>query len=223
MLRPLPSATPVPGPVVWLVRDADPLPAWVASGDALSEPEKSRAANLRHPLARSQFVRGRAILRSALALWLDVPPAEVPIRLSPDGKPFLDPAEVGREIHFNLSHTAGFALFGIGRRPLGVDIERADPRRDCDGLMRRYFTLPEQKQYFRLPAERRPQAFLRGWTCKEALLKAIGSGVRDLGNCRVDLDPAAPPAVRAAPGTVEWALEVGEAEPGVAWAVAAAK
>ena len=204
--------------LVWLVRDADALPEWVTDPDALTEAEKSRAANLCHPLAHSQFIRGRAILRAALALWLNVSAVEVPIRLTPDGKPFLDAADV----HFNISHTAGFALFGIGQRPIGVDIERANPQRDCDGLVKRYFTPPEQEQYFCLPESRRPAAFLRGWTCKEALLKAIGSGVRDLQNCRVNLNPDEPPAILAAPGEGLWELKTGEVEPGVAWAVASA-
>ena len=202
--------------LVWLARDADMLPKWVANGDVLSESEQARAANFRHPGAKSQFVRGRTILRSALALWLDTPPADVPIRLSPDGKPFVDsPA-----IYFNMSHTNGFALFGISRQPVGVDIETADPKRDCDGLMRRFFTPVEQEQYFRLEPSHRPAAFLRGWTCKEALLKAIGSGVRDLQNCSVDLDPNQPPAVLLAPGEFMWRLHAGEVEPGVAWTVA---
>ena len=68
----------------------------------------------------------------------------------------------------------------------------------------------------------RPRAFLQGWTCKEALLKAIGSGVRDLQNCRVYLNPDEPPAVIQSPGTGRWILAVGEVEPGVSWAVAEA-
>ena len=201
--------------LVWLVRDADTLPKWVADGDVLSESERARAADIRHRVAQSQFVRGRTILRSALALWLGEPPAHVPIRLSPDGKPYVDSTPV----HFNMSPTAGFALFGISRRPIGVDVESADPKRDCDGLMRRFFTPVEQEHYFRLEQEQRPLAFLRGWTCKEALLKAIGSGVRDLQNCSVSLDPQCP-AVLLAPGDSTWTLHAGEVEPGVAWAVA---
>ena len=204
--------------LVWIVRDADAPPEWVTDPDALNEAERSRAANLRHPLAHSQFVRGRAILRSALALWLNVAPRKVPIQLTPDGKPYLDAADV----HFNISHTAGFALFGIGRRPIGVDIERANPQRDCDGLVKRYFTPPEQEQYFLMPESRRPAAFLRGWTCKEALLKAIGSGVRDLQNCRLNLNPDEAPTILAAPGEGFWELKTGEVELGVAWAVATA-
>jgi 4'-phosphopantetheinyl transferase len=202
--------------LVWLVRDTDTLLKWVANSDVLSESEQARAANIRHPIAKLQFARGRTILRSALALWLDELPAQVPILLTPDGKPFVDSPAV----HFNMSHTSGFALYAISGRPIGVDIETVDPKRDCDGLMRRFFTPVEQEQYFRLEQEHRPAAFLRGWTCKEALLKAIGSGVRDLQNCSVNLDPNQPPAVLLAPGDSNWTLHAGEVEPGVAWAVA---
>ena len=214
----LPASTaPAPdlgGTLVWLLRDADPLPAW--SVPCLSDGERARADSLRHPIAHRQFVRGRAVLRSALALWLGVPPIDVPIRISSDGKPSVDSAGV----HFNASHTSGFALFGISRRVIGVDIEIAEPKRDADGLVRRFFTPEEQSEYFRVAEARRPAAFLRGWTCKEALLKAIGSGVRDLQNCAVAMDADAPPVVLFAPGGVSWHLEAGEVASGVAWAVA---
>ena len=213
------APAPVSGEVlVWLIRDAEPLPAWVCSTDCLSEHEQTRAANIRHPLARAQFLRGRIVLRSAIAHCLKRAAAEIAIHLTADGKPVVEDAGV----HVNMSHTAGFALFGIGPRPLGVDVETADPKRDCDGLMRRYFLPAEQDQYFRLLPAQRPQAFLRGWTCKEALLKAIGSGVRDLQHCRVNLNPDEPPAVFDSPGAGAWTLQVGEVEPGVAWAVAEA-
>ena len=207
-------------PHVWLLRDGEPLPEWVSSHDALSDSEQARADSIRHPRAKAQFIRGRAVLRSALALRLGCLPADVPLRISPDGKPFLDAAEIGAELHFNMSHTDGFALFALASRPIGVDIEAADPKRDCDGLVRRFFTPVEQTEYFGLAAHRRPAAFLRGWTCKEALLKAIGSGVRDLQNCAVRMHPDGAPLVLSAPGSAEWALEASEVEAGVAWAVA---
>lgn len=207
--------TPTAPQIVWLIRDGDPLPDWVAPHTVLSAAEIARADSIRHPVAKSNFMRGRAVLRSALAQILACDPSDVPIRIAFLGKPFVDMPDV----HFNMSHTAGFALFGIGRVPIGVDIESADPKRDCDGLMRRYFTPEEQGEYFGLPAERRPAAFLRGWTCKEALLKAIGSGVRDLQNCRVRMNPDAEPAVLLAPGDATWQLAGGEVEPGVSWAV----
>ncbi len=212
--------TPTARESIWLVRDGAPLPEWIESPPILSAPELARAESIRHPRAKAQFIRGRTVLRAALALRLGCLPADIPLRLSPDGKPFLDPAEVGRELHFNMSHTDGFALFAISEYPIGVDIEVADPKRDCDGLVRRFFTPVEQDEYFALAEHRRTAAFLRGWTCKEALLKAIGSGVRDLQDCAVRMNPDAPPAVLCAPGDAAWKLEAGEVEAGVAWAVA---
>ncbi len=204
-------------PHVWLLRDGDPFPAWVTSDAALTSAELERAASLRHPVAKAQFLRGRTVLRSALGLRLGCKPEEVVIRLTPDGKPVLDAAEV---IHFNMSHTDGFALFAIASQPIGVDIEAADAKRDCDGLVRRFFTPMEQAEYFGIDPEQRPAAFLRGWTCKEALLKAIGSGVRDLQNCAVRTNPDAAPEVLLSPGSERWTLDAGEVEPGIAWAVA---
>ena len=83
----------------------------------------------------------------------------------------------------------------------------------------RYFADEERTQFAALPDPLRRPAFLRGWTCKEALLKGIGSGVRDLRNCAVCLDPDAPPRVLRSPQP-GWRLATWtEVEIGVAVAV----
>jgi phosphopantetheinyl transferase len=78
--------------------------------------------------------------------------------------------------------------------------------RDIHGLVHRWFTKVEQQQFATLPAELLGEAFLRGWTCKEAVLKALGTGVRDLQNVSVDLDPRHPPSVLECPGSNCWQL-----------------
>jgi 4'-phosphopantetheinyl transferase len=75
-----------------------------------------------------------------------------------------------------------------------------------------------------LPAGCRPAAFFRGWTCKEAVIKAAGATVQCLDGFDVELDPARPPAVLAVrdaalcgPG---WAVAHWEPGPGYTAAVA---
>ena len=154
-------------------------------------------------------------VRSLLAVTLGCQPREVPITVSPDGKPEAD------GVHFNVSHTAGLVAVAVGTVPVGIDVEAADAGRDIAGLVNRFFATEEREQFARLPEPLRMTAFLRGWTCKEALLKGIGSGVRDLQNCAVCLDPEQPPRVLRSP-TAGWNLTtwaVGEI--GVAVAVGA--
>lgn len=134
---------------------------------------------------------------------LKIPPIEVRITIAADGKPHL----AGREFEFNLSHTAGLAVVATGPAPLGVDVERVRVVENAEGLVRRYFSECERAEFAALPADLRPAAFLRGWTQKEAILKGIGCGVRDLDRAQVRLDPRTRPEIVAPPETREsWDL-----------------
>ncbi|HKE47546.1 MAG TPA: 4'-phosphopantetheinyl transferase superfamily protein, partial [Rhodanobacteraceae bacterium] len=78
----------------------------------------------------------------------------------------------------NLSHARNHVLIAVARRqPLGVDIERVDRRIEIDDLSRRFFSLDEGDALAEVPESRRLAAFIRLWTCKEAVLKALGVGI----------------------------------------------
>mgnify|MGYP001806697295 CR=1 FL=1 len=205
--------------LVFTLHDSAPLPSWVTP-DPLTAPELARLTRTTHPKAREQFRRGRAVLRSALGLWLGMPPQSVPLVTTTDGKPVLDGID-GH--HFNVSHTDGVAVFAIGDVPVGVDVERHSATRDLAGLVKRYFTPEEVEQFHGLPEEVKSAAFLRGWTCKEAILKGIGCGVRELANCAVELDPTRPArAVRTPVGHGVWELTTWEVADGLVAAAAVA-
>ena len=169
----------------------------------LTPAERARAERYRGEPARRQFACSRGALRAVLGRLLGVPPGEVRIEVAADGKPRLS----GREFEFNLSHTAGLAIVATGPVPVGVDVERVRVVESAANLVRRYFSGRERAEYDSLPAELRPAAFLRGWTQKEAILKGIGCGVRDLDRAQVRLDPRTPPAVVApAEAVAAWEL-----------------
>ena len=65
-----------------------------------------------------------------------------PVEREENGKPFF-PGAPG--LHFNLSHSGGLALCGVGTAPLGVDIEVIRPRRA--GLAR-YICSPEEYAWY---------------------------------------------------------------------------
>lgn len=178
--------------------------------------ECERADRYRRPRAAEQFVATRGLLRRLLGRYLGCVPAEVPIVVRPDGKP-----EVGGPVRFNVSHAGEVAVFAVGRGEVGVDVEVVRDLASRDALVERFFAPAERAQYAALPDELRPAAFVRGWTCKEAVLKGIGCGTRELDRCVVDLDPRRPPRVVGPPETAAaWALTGWEPEPGYLSAVA---
>ncbi|HKA06227.1 MAG TPA: 4'-phosphopantetheinyl transferase superfamily protein, partial [Gemmataceae bacterium] len=127
-----------------------------------------------------------------LGHYLRLPPQEVPVLYADGGKPHL-PA--GFPLQFNLSHTDGLAVYAVGQARVGVDVERCRPIPDADGLVARFFSRRECEQFHALPADDRPAAFLRAWTRKEAVLKAIGRGVQSLDCCEVTFTDGEPTAL----------------------------
>jgi 4'-phosphopantetheinyl transferase len=221
LVRPFPSSS------TGLVA-ASEAPVWSARLDAppvsvaellaaLTPEERARGERLRHPRARDQFIHARGLLRVLLGHYLGCAPGAVPIVVAPDGKPRLE----GGAIEFNVSHTEGRALFAVADRPVGVDVEVVRAVPNADSLVDRFFAPAEREQYRALPPELRPAAFLRGWTCKEAVLKGLGCGTRELDRCVVDLDPRRPAAIVGPAVTAsDWTIAAGEPEPGYAGAVA---
>ncbi|HEX4611649.1 MAG TPA: 4'-phosphopantetheinyl transferase superfamily protein [Urbifossiella sp.] len=179
---------------VWVVDlDRPPLPAEVLTG-LLSGEECARAARYRVGTVRDQFTLSRGVLRRLLGGYLDLPPELVPLATAASGKPFLD----GGGLHFNLTHTPGLAVVAIARVRVGVDAEKRRDIPDADGLVRRFFSPAECDAYHALPTGTRPDAFYRGWVCKEAVIKAAGTTMHALDGFDVELDPARPPAVLTA-------------------------
>jgi len=204
---------------IWLLPDVDALPTWV-DAHILSFDEQARAERISHIPTRNQFVRCRLLLRTLLASRLDCSPSAIAFTIAPDGKPHL--ANRADRHFFNVSHTEGLIAIAIGPRPLGIDVEVHRDHRDRAGLVDRYFAIEERQQYHALPEALKPAAFLRGWTCKEALLKGTGAGVRDLQNCAIDLDPRLPPRVLRHTDSQPWRLAILPTPNGIAGALALA-
>jgi 4'-phosphopantetheinyl transferase len=140
----------------------------------LSDDERTRADRFHFDVDRQRFVVGRARLRLLLARYLEVPPARIAFDYGAQGKPFVD----GAEIHFNVSHSRGIALYALARRRrLGVDVEWLRPDIDCATLATRFFAPAEAARLAALGPAERLAGFFAYWTCKEAFVKALGGGL----------------------------------------------
>ena len=65
-----------------------------------------------------------------------------------------------------------------GNTPVGVDVEpTGEPQDVCAELLEFTLTPAERRRVREEPAPRRRQAFLRYWTGKEAVFKALGTGL----------------------------------------------
>lgn len=141
----------------------------------LAEDERERAQRFHFTKLRDEFVVNRTRMRSLLAGYLGKSPEHLIFQYASRGKPFLPD---GEGLRFNLSHTHGRAALAVGReREVGVDIEEIRPQCDARRIAERFFSVQERQSMQGLSGEALDRAFFRGWTRKEAYIKAKGEGL----------------------------------------------
>jgi len=82
---------------------------------------------------------------------------------------------------------------------------------DAASLVKRFFSPKERAQYEALPPDQQHDAFFRGWTRKEAFIKATGKGLAfPLDQFSVEIRPLARPALLDVQGSTDaakaWSL-----------------
>jgi 4'-phosphopantetheinyl transferase len=140
----------------------------------LSDDERARQRSFVSSELRRRFLAARAGLRTLLGRYLDLDPRNLAFATNEFGKPRL--AGDG-QVHFNLSHCEERAVLAISNAEVGIDLERERPIEHVD-LARRYFHPHEVASITasRDEAEQR-RAFFLVWTLKEAVVKALGTGL----------------------------------------------
>lgn len=178
----------------------------------LSRDEIERASRLRDESSRRQFITGRAALRQLLGVQLRVEPSALEFSRQSSGKPGLDPRRWSTLLRFNVSHSKSWVVIALAEaRDVGVDIEAMEEMPDWRLLAERVFSAQEWHQMQALTAVQQLEAFYRGWTRKEAYLKATGEGlIDDLSRIQVSMMPGDPPELRALPADAgdprEWTM-----------------
>jgi 4'-phosphopantetheinyl transferase len=179
VLSPLPY-TELPAPLglrLWWLR-LDELPDAAALA-TLSADEIARGARFAFEGLQRRHLASHVALRAILAQQTGLPAAALAFGAGPFGKPFL---QAPAACIFNMSHSDDVAVIAVAPgaaegTEIGVDVEVLRPMRDAIALAERNFTVAEQRELLATPTEWRDLAFMRGWTRKEACLKAIGSGL----------------------------------------------
>jgi 4'-phosphopantetheinyl transferase len=164
---------------------------------------------------KSRDATAAPAVRNLLAAYADCAPDAVHVERGEHGKPRL----LNARLEFNLSHAGNALLLGLSRDvALGVDLELATrPLRSIVELAQRWFAPREADALAALAETQRHAAFLRMWTCKEAVLKRLGHGI-SFGLHRVEFELTAAGEVQGvteAPNDVA-AWQVVELAPDVA-------
>jgi 4'-phosphopantetheinyl transferase len=149
----------------------------------LSAEERARASRFIRARDGRRFMICRGSLRLILGQLTNTSPRDVAFRFGNGGKPELarGPRDDGPLLRFNVTHSEDLALIAVSLDvEVGVDLERLRTISEAARIVESYFTPAEQAQFATLEEPARASAFLRGWTRKEAILKAKGVGLAGL-------------------------------------------
>jgi len=174
---PVPRALTDPIEVhLWFVPLNGDATARAAALALLNPVEKGQAARFHFDRDRDRYIFSHAALRKRLGAQLAIHPAAVQFSIGSTGKPHL--TEPAAPIRFNLSHAGDYALIGLTTGPaIGVDLESLDRKVEYDDVVAQFFSVAEQIAWREIPPLQRSNTFLRGWTRKEAYVKARGDGL----------------------------------------------
>jgi 4'-phosphopantetheinyl transferase len=211
-------------PTKELQLSADVVHLWELSLDCLSSTaldkfnsvlspcEKLRAGRFAFDRDRERFVARRGALRTILGLFCGLPANKLEFRHGRHGKPCLADDFNDHAIRFNSSHSDGLMLCAVNSgREVGVDVERIRAIREADQIAARFFSRREYAAFTVLPPSEKYSAFFSWWTCKEAYLKARGTGLIDaLNELDVSVNPGQPSGLLNISGNSreasEWSL-----------------
>ncbi len=159
------------------------LPTVAADSDTalLSDSELVRAARFAFERDRSAFITTRAALRRLLGAECAVEPEALELAKDSFGRPYLAGAArtAVPDLDFNVTHSGGraaIALSRIGR--IGIDLESHDRLHSLRELEPMVMGSRERLMLASLSGDEHARAFLGCWTRKEAIVKAIGVGIR---------------------------------------------
>lgn len=144
----------------------------------LCEQEAARAARFLYEGPRRRYILLRGALRSLLCDRLRCRNNDLVFESAKHGKPFVVVEGAPAGIQFNMSDSGVHGLIAIAPRGrIGIDAEERSVRRDIDGLSETVFGREEQITVASAKGEQKVERFYRLWTMKEALVKALGTGL----------------------------------------------
>jgi len=187
----------------------------------LTPEERAQEVRFRDPRDQHRYLLTRALVRTTLSRYVDLPPESW--RFVPDefGRPHIATEGVqASDLSFNIAHTRDTIVLGIARgRALGVDVEGCAGTAPLE-VARRYFSESEADALYALSGTAQHRRFFEYWTLKEAYIKARGKGLSmplDQFGFDIDDSPAlrfwARPSLDPTPQVWRfWQLTIGDAQ-----------
>ena len=179
------------GDYIWVFMADDQVPILPEEYELLDSEERARAFRYIYRQDAESFIRCHIITRLLLGALSNTPAKDIRIsrRCSRCGHPLHGkPRTVaGSNIEFSVSRRRSMVMVGVtcaGR--LGVDLE---PKHAAETLLasRHVWTVEDRHAFANEQCDMSSEA-TRRWVAKEAVGKAIGTGVIEIGSVRLPTD-----------------------------------
>jgi phosphopantetheine--protein transferase-like protein len=139
----------------------------------INKDDQLKAGRLFNSEDRKTVLICYTMLRMILSKKLNMNPHEISYLFGTHGKPGLK----GDPLFFSISHTRNSFSFAISDNYyIGLDVEEINRDINFETIIRRFFSGNEGEYILNSKGNSRDRFFLL-WTRKEALLKAIGTGI----------------------------------------------
>jgi 4'-phosphopantetheinyl transferase len=146
-------------------------------GALLTDTERSQQARFHFAEDRHRYLITRALLRTTLSRYADMPPERWRFVPNAYGRPAIANEGISG-LTFNLSHSRKLVALAVARNcGLGIDTEDALTRSPPLEIADRFFAPEEVASLRALPADRHLERFFQYWTLKESYIKARGMGL----------------------------------------------
>jgi 4'-phosphopantetheinyl transferase len=140
----------------------------------LNSVEQEQAQNMAQTNKKNSFIITKSFLRKILSNYLDCSSQSIILDKTQSGKPFLN-SHHDLDIKFNLAHSHNKAILAFClKTQIGIDLEKLRKVSRAQEILAKHGLDEEINSFNTVPEKHKDEAFLRGWTRKEALIKAMG-------------------------------------------------
>lgn len=148
-----------------------------ATQEGWTEDEQARFAGITEPARRDQFLVAHWRVRGLAALLFGGNPGDWAFSLLPGEPATLEDRVRGTVCYGSVSHTGDVVACAVSDDVVGVDVEAIAADRDLLALAKRCLAPEDVEAITGLEGAEQAKAFYRGWSIREALGKAAGTGL----------------------------------------------
>lgn len=158
---------------VFYAKTKDLISRYLDFKNYISHEELLRASRFHFDKDKDTYIFCHALLRLILSDRLKKKPLDILFINGLHNKPGL----MGNPMYFNITHTRDAFAFATSKNfHVGIDLEKVSREIDFISIIETYFSKREREFILHSQSEAKNRFFLL-WTRKEALLKALGTGI----------------------------------------------